>query len=105
VWPGLLADLLQPDRQAPHSTFAHIQFAGGLPQRDQFLLFLFQHHQPISTPLGHGENSGFSHLSSLTLSIGHFYLAQSENSHVAPTPIALRFTPFPDSAILNTLNS
>jgi hypothetical protein len=38
--------------------------------------------------LGHGENSGFFHLSSLTLSIGHFYLAQLGHSHVAPTALS-----------------
>src|SRR5882672_7553561 len=39
----------------------------------------------FSVPLGHGENSTFVHLPSLTLSRGHFYLAQRGHSHVAPT--------------------
>ncbi len=38
-------------------------------------------HQPVSIPLPQGENSCVFHLPSLTLSIGHFYLALIGHSH------------------------
>jgi hypothetical protein len=44
-----------------------------------------QHHQAVSVPLGHRQNSGFLHLVSLTSSIGHFYLALIGHFHVAVT--------------------
>ena len=72
-------------QQAPHLAHRQIQFLGCLRLFDEFLECLFQHHQSVSVPLGHGQNSWFFHLPSLTLSRGHFYLAQIGHSHVAPT--------------------
>jgi hypothetical protein len=80
-----VAHLSQPDQQPPHLAFAQLQLDGCLPLCDQLLLCLFQHYQTVAFPMGHGENSWFFHPPSLTLSIGHFYLAQLGHSHVAPT--------------------
>jgi hypothetical protein len=50
-------------------------------------------HRAVSIPLGHGENSLFCHLPSLTSSTEHFYLAQLGHSHFAATPVSARLTP------------
>src|SRR3954471_16319638 len=59
-------------------------FLGGLPLRDQALLGFLQCDQPVAVSLCH-EKCSWIHLSSLTPSIGHFYLAQLGHSHLAPT--------------------
>src|SRR3954453_20630268 len=63
----------------------HPQFRRGLLLRDELLLCFLQHNQPVPIPLGHLQNSLFFQLPSVTLSTGHFYLAQIGHSHVAPT--------------------
>jgi hypothetical protein len=52
---------------------------------NQFLQCFVEHYQAVSVALGHGENSVFWHLSSLSLSTGHFYVALIGHSHVAAT--------------------
>ena len=49
----------------------------------------------LSIPLGHGQNSLFWHLPSLILSSGHFYLAQTGHSHLAPTAARASLKRFP----------
>ena len=68
--------------------------------RDQLLLCLLQHYQPVSIPLGHRQNSLFFQLPSLTLSIGHFYLALIGHSHVAATSGKAFFTAYGSSCRL-----
>src|ERR1700722_7720773 len=61
------------------------QFLRCLGLLDQLLERLLQYYQPVSVPLGHGENSSFFHLPSLILSRGHSCLAQRVHSRVAAT--------------------
>src|ERR1039457_2721019 len=57
---------------------------GGLPLRDQALPGFLQCHQPVAVSLRH-EKCSWIHLSRLTLSIGHFYLARLGHYHLAAT--------------------
>src|ERR1022692_807633 len=75
---------LQFLQQPPNMPFALPDLLGSLPLRDQPLLCLFQCDQPVAVPLRHEKCSCF-HLSTLTSSIGHFYLALLGLSHLAAT--------------------
>jgi hypothetical protein len=72
-------------QQALDLSHTHPQFRRRRRLRDQSLLRLLEHYQPVSVPLGHEEFSCFEHLPSLSLLRRHFYLAQTRHSHWAPT--------------------
>src|SRR5687767_771396 len=61
---------------------------GCLPLRDQALPCFLQCDQPVAVSLRH-EKCSWIHLSRLTLSIGHFYLARLGHYHLAATPKVL----------------
>src|ERR1700689_4921082 len=84
----LVALLLQLPQHPSYLPFADVHFRCRLSARDQPLGGFLQHYQTVSLPLGHSQNSWFFHSPSVTLSSGHFYLAQTGHYHVA-TP----FTP------------
>ncbi len=72
-------------QESPHLPRRDADLLGGLFLGDQSLLGLLQCLQPVSLGLGRQQLS-FVHPPGWPLSIGHFYLAQSGDSHVAPTP-------------------
>jgi hypothetical protein len=53
VHDSLIASPLQRSQQTPHVPFGDSQFLGCLPLGNQFLLGLFQGHQPVSLGLSH----------------------------------------------------
>src|SRR5664280_1018036 len=66
---------------------------GGLPLRDQALPGFLQCDQPVAVSLRH-EKCSWIHLSRLTLSIGHFYLARLGHYHLAATLVFSGFLGF-----------
>src|ERR1019366_1102386 len=71
-------------QESPHLPLRDADLLGGLLLSDQFLLGLFQGHQPVSFGLGHQQLS-FVHPPGWTLSIGHFYFAQIGHYYFAAT--------------------
>jgi hypothetical protein len=63
---------LQLLEHSTHVPFGALQLLGCLVLGDLPLVRLFQHHQPVSIPLRHAQNSCVFRLPSLTPSIGLF---------------------------------
>src|ERR1700683_3189600 len=85
----LVALLLQLPQHPSYLPFADVHFRCRLSARDQPLGGFLQHYQTVSLPLGHSQNSWFFHSPSVTLSSGHFYLAQTGHYHVAATSVTI----------------
>jgi hypothetical protein len=88
-----LAALLVALQKASDLARRDPQLLGRLGLPDAPGLQIPKYYQPVSIPLAHGENSLFLHLPSLTPSTGHFYLAQTGHSHLAPTRERTEFDP------------
>src|SRR5712691_6715288 len=75
---------LQAPQEPANVPLALADFLGGLPLRNQALSCLLQGDQPVAVSLRH-QKCPWIHLSRLTLSIGHFYLARLGHYHLALT--------------------
>src|SRR5580704_12185979 len=79
-----VAFALESLQQPANMPLALADLLGGLPLRDQAFLRFLQSDQPVAVSLRH-EKCSWIHLSSLTLSTGHFYLARLGHYHLAAT--------------------
>ena len=82
---GPIAALLVSLQQTPYLARRDTQLLGRLGLPNALGFQIPENYQPVSIALAHGENSLFWHPPSLISSRGHFYLAQTGYSHLAPT--------------------
>jgi hypothetical protein len=71
-------------QQPSHMPFALTDLRSRFPLRDQSLPCFLERHQTVAILLRHEKCACF-HLSTLHLSIGHFYFARLGHYHFAPT--------------------
>src|SRR5450432_957194 len=89
MYQGLVAFGCQLLQKPANMPLTLTDFLRGSPLRDHSLFGFLQGDQPVAVSLRH-EKCSCIHLLSPILSIGHFYLAQLGQYHLAATAAAMR---------------